>query len=161
MRRVVRPGGVVAVCMWDSDGMDMLAAVNRTQAVLGPSAGSTEADAAIGRSEEIEQLFGADGVESDSCSRSRPATRASTSSGRRSSTGAGPAGEWASRSTPSSGASARAELYRQVGEPERPFSLARARVGGARYARVRTLLRSAPVPTSVTSTSSPRSTNST
>src|SRR5436305_422920 len=31
MRRVVRPGGVVAICMWDRDGMEMLAAVSHTQ----------------------------------------------------------------------------------------------------------------------------------
>src|SRR5712692_5240337 len=30
MRRVVRPGGIVAVCMWDRDGMEMLGAINRT-----------------------------------------------------------------------------------------------------------------------------------
>ena len=34
MRRVVRPGGTVAVCMWDRDGMEMLAAIDRTRDAL-------------------------------------------------------------------------------------------------------------------------------
>src|SRR5260221_13672993 len=42
MRRVVRPGGVVAACMWDRHGMDMLAAIHRTQEALVAS-GPTEA----------------------------------------------------------------------------------------------------------------------
>src|SRR4051794_16346319 len=37
MRRVVRPGGIVAACMWDREGMEMLAAVTRTQEALDPS----------------------------------------------------------------------------------------------------------------------------
>src|SRR6266576_4295250 len=36
MERVVRPGGVVAVCMWDREGMEMLHAVNQVQAVVDP-----------------------------------------------------------------------------------------------------------------------------
>src|SRR4051794_19170114 len=35
MRRIVRPGGTIAVCMWDREGMEMLAAVTRTQQALG------------------------------------------------------------------------------------------------------------------------------
>src|SRR5437763_9773125 len=42
MRRVVRPGGTVAVCMWDRDGMEMLGAVNRTQRALDPSQTTSE-----------------------------------------------------------------------------------------------------------------------
>ena len=48
-----------------------------------------------------------------------------------------------------------------AGRTRRPVHAHRPRLGGARYARVRTLSRSAPVPTSVTATSSSRSTKST
>ena len=44
MRRVVRPGGVVAACMWDREGMDMLAAVQRTQRALNASNADRGAD---------------------------------------------------------------------------------------------------------------------
>src|ERR1700693_1896445 len=37
MKRVVRPGGVVAACMWDREGMEMLAAVSRAQVALDPT----------------------------------------------------------------------------------------------------------------------------
>src|SRR6266566_5503790 len=62
MRRVVRPGGVVAVCMWDGDSMEMLAAVNRTQRVLAPSRPTPEQLTTYRTREEIERLMG-DGVE--------------------------------------------------------------------------------------------------
>src|SRR6185312_15456667 len=42
MKRVVRPGGVVAACMWDREGMEMLAAVNRTQLALDPTRPGSE-----------------------------------------------------------------------------------------------------------------------
>ena len=37
MRRVVAAGGVVAVCMWDRERMEMLHAVNRVQAIVDPN----------------------------------------------------------------------------------------------------------------------------
>jgi hypothetical protein len=35
MRRVVREGGAVAMCTWDRQGMEMLAAVDRARIALG------------------------------------------------------------------------------------------------------------------------------
>src|SRR5579872_6602340 len=35
MERVVHPGGTLAVCMWDREGMEMLAAIDRTRNALG------------------------------------------------------------------------------------------------------------------------------
>ena len=61
MRRVVRPGGVVAVCMWDRAGMDMLAAVQRTQQAVPGAAGPTEARTLYRTREELESLFASDG----------------------------------------------------------------------------------------------------
>src|SRR5258706_14267286 len=54
MQRVVRPGGVVAVCMWDREGMEMLAAINRTQEALGEQGTTTEARTMYRSREEIE-----------------------------------------------------------------------------------------------------------
>src|SRR5579872_1304479 len=58
MRRVVRAGGVVAVCMWDRVGMEMLAAIHRTQAALGEQGPTTEARTLYRSRETIEGLFG-------------------------------------------------------------------------------------------------------
>src|SRR5439155_10016399 len=60
MKRVVRPGGVVAACMWDREGMEMLAAVNRTQQALDPSRPSSEQQTNYRTRGEIESLFGDD-----------------------------------------------------------------------------------------------------
>ena len=36
MRRVVRPGGTVAVCMWSRDEMEMFGAINRAREAVAP-----------------------------------------------------------------------------------------------------------------------------
>jgi len=58
MRRVVRSGGVVAACMWDFEGMEMLAAIRRTQHALDPSREAPEAGQLYRSRESIEALFG-------------------------------------------------------------------------------------------------------
>src|SRR5439155_18394560 len=58
MRRVVRPGGVVAVCMWDRDGMEMLGAVSRTQRTLDPSQPTPEQRTLYRSRETLEDLVG-------------------------------------------------------------------------------------------------------
>ena len=74
--------------------------------------------------------------------------------------GAGPAGAWVVARRRAA-REARAELHRQVGEPERRVHAARPRVGDARYARERTLVALGAGADELTSTSSSRSTNST
>jgi hypothetical protein len=69
----------------------------------------------------------------------------------------GPAGAWLAALSDEQRAQARDEMHRQLGSPSGAFSLN----GRCYAARVSTDARSAPVPTSVTSTSSSRSTNST
>jgi len=69
----------------------------------------------------------------------------------------GPAGAWLASLSDEQRARAREEMHRQLGSPSGTFSL----TGRCYAARVSTDARSAPVPTSVTSTSSSRSTNST
>ena len=56
MRRIVKPGGTIAVCMWDREGMEMLAAVRRAQQALGSD--GPPADVRYRTREEIESLFG-------------------------------------------------------------------------------------------------------
>ena len=117
MRRVVRPGGTVAVCMWDRDGMEMLAAVNRTRDALGHA----REDGPYRTRDSIAELVG-DGAEVELL-----AVEAgyadfedfwSALAG-----GAGPAGAWAAALDDEQRHEARAELNRQLGEPDGPFTL--------------------------------------
>lgn len=132
MRRVVRPGGVVAVCMWDRDGMEMLGAVNRTQRALDPSRPTPEQLTKYRTPEEIQPLLG-DGAELELLEVDASYTGFDelwdSIAG-----GAGPAGEWAKSLDAGQRREARAELFRQVGEPEGPFTL-RGRAWGARVRR--------------------------
>src|SRR3954471_16180303 len=64
MRRVVRPGGTVAVCMWDRDGMEMLGAVNRPQRALDPSQETPEQRTLYRSRETLEALVG-DGAQTE------------------------------------------------------------------------------------------------
>jgi SAM-dependent methyltransferase len=121
MRRVVRRGGTVAACMWDREGMEMLAAINRTQAKLDPSKPTPEQLTTYRTREEIERLMG-EGVEIE------PLEVEATYGGfdelwSSVLNGAGPAGSWAKTLEGSRLDAARAELYRQVGEPSGAFTL--------------------------------------
>jgi ubiquinone/menaquinone biosynthesis C-methylase UbiE len=119
MRRVVRPGGVVAVCMWIRDEMELLAAINRTQAAVTPG---RSADAAAYRSaESARELFGPD-IEIATL------TVAADYSGfddfwAALTGGVGPAGVWLDSLSDEQREAAHADLYRQVGEPDGPFTL--------------------------------------
>lgn len=119
MRRVVRPGGVVAVCMWTLDDMELLAAINRTQAVVTPE---RTADVSPYRSPESARgLLGEDAqvelltVRADY----RDFEELWSSLG----SGAGPAGQWALSLSDEQRAAAYDELYRQVGAPTGSFTL--------------------------------------
>jgi SAM-dependent methyltransferase len=121
MRRVTRAGSTVAVCMWDREGMEMLAAINRAQAALRTS---DEPPRPYRTREEIESLFaeGYDDVETEALEVESgyvgfeefwDALRG----------GAGPAGQWAKSLEGEALESARAELRKQLGEPEGAFRL--------------------------------------
>jgi SAM-dependent methyltransferase len=131
MHRVVRPGGVVAVCMWDRDRMELLGAVNRTQRILDPSRPTPEQRTNYRTRAEIEQLMG-DHAEVDLLEVAAGYT-GFDELWDSIVDGAGPAGEWAKSLDAEQRQEARAELYRQVGEPEGPFTLH----GRAWAARVR------------------------
>lgn len=125
MRRVVRPGGVVAVCMWDRAGMDMLAAVQRTQQAVPGAAGPTEARTLYRTREEIEGLFAGDGftgmetelleVESEYAGYDELWSTLVD--------GAGPAGAWIRSLDDEQLVAAREEFRSQVGDPAGAFSL--------------------------------------
>jgi len=128
MRRVVRPGGVVAVCMWDRDGMEMLAAVNRTRDALG----HPREEGPYRTRESIAELMGEDAeidlLEVEGLYSDFEDFWVALSGG------AGPAGAWAASLDEEQRSEARAELYRQLGEPDGPFAL----TGRAWAARVTT-----------------------
>lgn len=127
MQRVVRSGGTVAVCMWDRDGMEMLAAVNRTRNALGdagegvmPYRSRDEIAGLFDRAETELLAVDADYVDFEDFWTALAG-------------GAGPAGAWAASLDGELRAAARNELFRQLGEPEGPFTL----TGRAWAARVR------------------------
>jgi SAM-dependent methyltransferase len=132
MQRVVRSGGVVAACMWDREGMEMLAAINRTQQALDSSRPTSEQLTNFRSREEIESLFGP-GVEMELLE--VEAGYAGFAELWDSVVdGAGPAGVWAASLDDAQRAQAREELHRQVGEPAGAFTLA-ARAWAARVER--------------------------
>lgn len=129
MRRVVRAGGVVAVCMWDRDGMELLAAINRVQARVTPD---RTADIAPYRNRDaLETLLG-EGVEMELLS-----VEASYSGfddfWDAFSPGVGPAGVWFHSLSDTQRESVHTEMYRELGEPQGEFTL----VGRAWAARTR------------------------
>jgi SAM-dependent methyltransferase len=125
MRRVVKPGGLVATCMWDRDGMEMLAAVNRTQRALGDGGATTEARTAYRSRAEIEGLFAGDGFDDV---RTELLEVEAGYAGFDEFWGAfggfvGPAGAWLKTLSDEGRAAARDELYRQIGAPAGAFAL--------------------------------------
>lgn len=117
MQRVVRPGGTVAVCMWDRDGMEMLSAVNRTRNALGDAG---EGVMGYRTRDEIAGLFDRPemellAVDADYLDFEDFWTALSG--------GAGPAGAWAAALDGEVRAAARTELFRQLGEPDGPFTM--------------------------------------
>jgi SAM-dependent methyltransferase len=121
MQRVVRPGGVVAACMWDREGMDMLAAVSRTQQALDPSKPGSEQLTNYRTRGEIEGLFG-DDVEIELLEVEAGYTGIDEFWDAIAD-GAGPAGAWAASLDDAQRAQAREEISRQIGDPDGPFSL--------------------------------------
>jgi SAM-dependent methyltransferase len=119
MRRVVRPGGTVAVCMWLREEMELLAAVNRTQAVISPE---RSADVSPHRSLESARLLLGEDAHVDTLSVTADYSGFEdfwSALG----AGAGPAGAWLQSLTEEQRAAARDEIHRQLGEPTGAFTL--------------------------------------
>jgi hypothetical protein len=124
MRRVVRPGGTVAVCMWDRDGMEMLAAIHRAQRALSSGGPMPEGRTMYRTPDEIEPLF-ADGFEDVT---TEPLEVQASYTGfdefwEALLGGVGPAGAWITSLDGEKREAARAEVCRQLGEPEGEFRL--------------------------------------
>jgi len=115
VREMERVSETVAVCMWDRERMEMLAAVNRMRDALGVS----REDSPYRSRQEIEQLLGAGAelLEVDADYVDFEDFWAALIGG------AGPAGAWAASLDDEERTTARAELFRQLGEPEGPFTL--------------------------------------
>jgi SAM-dependent methyltransferase len=115
VREMERVSETVAVCMWDRERMEMLAAVNRMRDALGVS----REDSPYRSRQEIEQLLGAEAelLEVDADYVDFEDFWAALIGG------AGPAGAWAASLDDEERTTARAELFRQLGEPEGPFTL--------------------------------------
>jgi len=128
LREMRRVAGTVAVCMWDRDGMEMLAALNRTRDALGVA----REDSPYRSREEIEQLVGAGAalelLEMDADYTDFEDFWSALLGG------AGPAGAWAASLDDEQRSVARAELYRQLDEPDGPFTLT-GRAWAARVTR--------------------------
>jgi ubiquinone/menaquinone biosynthesis C-methylase UbiE len=125
MRRVVQPGGTVAVAMWDREGMEMLAAVHRTQRALASDTPAVEARTLYRTREEIESLF-EDGF-TDTQTELLAVESAYSGFEELWSTilgGAGPAGAWLVSLDEQGRAAAHERLYEEVGAPEGAFTLA-------------------------------------
>jgi ubiquinone/menaquinone biosynthesis C-methylase UbiE len=126
MRRVVRPGGTVAVCMWDREGMEMLSALRRAREERGARPqGETGVD--YRTRGEIESLFadGFGGITTElleveaGYSGFDEFWDALTG-------GASESGRWAASHTGDELEEARAEVRRQLGRPDGAFTLSAA-----------------------------------
>lgn len=117
VREMGRVAGTVAVCMWDRERMEMLAAINRTRDALGVH----REDSPYRSLDEIVQLLGGRAetelleVDADYAD-FEDFWSALTG-------GAGPAGAWAASLDDEQRAAARAELLHQLGEPDGPFTM--------------------------------------
>lgn len=126
MRRVVRPGGIVAVCMWDRDGMEMLSALKLALETLGAwPRGETGVD--YRTRDEIESLF-ADGFGETTAELLEVEAGyggfdefwdALTG-------GASESGRWAAAQTGDDLVEARREVRRRLGDPVGAFTLSAA-----------------------------------
>jgi SAM-dependent methyltransferase len=137
MSRVVRSGGTVAVCMWDRTGMEMLAAIHRTQEAVPSGAATTEARTLYRTRDEIESLFpvrGFAGVETRLLE-VESGYVAFDEFWEALADGAGPAGSWLKSLDEGQREAAGEELRRQLGSPSGSFTL-RGRAWATRATRV-------------------------
>ena len=133
MRRVLRPGGVVAACTWDfADGMEMLRHFWAAARSLDPDA-PDEATLRFGKPGELVELFAGSGF--TQTAESMLAVTVSYASYEELWSGflagIGPAGSYAVRQAPDRQAALRQALFEEIGSPRGPFEL-RAEARAAR-----------------------------
>jgi hypothetical protein len=157
VREMARVARSVAVCMWGVEEMEMFAAINRTARAIGVERDAEQGARRYRSAAELRDLLAPLGTVETA-----ELDVTATYDGFDEFWGAlsrqvGPAGAWLASLSDEQRAEAREEMHRQLGGPSGAFSL----TGRCYAARVSTEARSAPVPTSATSTSSSRSTKST
>jgi len=135
MRRIVRAGGTIAVCMWDRQGMEMLAAVQRAQRALSSDTPTAEARIMYRSPEEIESLFGegfadvqTEPIETDASYADFDDFWSALSDDAR------PADAWLATLEGEGREAVHAEVHRQLGAPDGPFTL-RAKAWATRATR--------------------------
>jgi len=157
MRELARVARSIAVCMWGVMEMQMFAAIERTSQAIGVSRESEHGARRYRTLEELVELLAPFGdVETGRLDVT--ASYADYEDFWHALAGqVGPAGAWLNSLDDEQQRAAREQMFRELGSPDGAFELS----GRCYAARVSTDARSAPVPTSATSTSSSRSTNST
>ena len=125
MRRVVRDGGTVAICMWDRQQMEMLAAIMRTQQALASDSPAAEARTLYRTREEIEGLLAGDGFADQQTELLEVESQYSgfDEFWQAMLGGVGPAGAWLTSLDEADRAAAREELHRQLDSPAGAFTL--------------------------------------
>lgn len=127
LRRVVRPGGVVAACVWDFErGMEMLRFFWDAALTINPDAPDEARVMRFGRHGEITELLAAAGFE-DLVETTLTVTSAYSGFDELWSgylAGIGPAGSYCVALDDDKRAAVRNELYRRVGSPSGAFELA-------------------------------------
>jgi len=141
MTRVVRPGGVIAGCVWDfAEGMEMLRTFWDAASAIDPNAPDEARTLRFGRQGELADLLGAAGLVDISETTLRVSSRYATFDelwgGFRS--GVGPAGAYCVALSPDRQAALRQTLFELLGEPTGEFTLDAVALG-ARAARPATI----------------------
>lgn len=136
MRRVVRPGGVVAACTWDSgdDGMDLLRHFWAAAVRVDPTAPTETGALRFGRPGELTELFAGAGLVDITETTIRVSSTYSSFDDLWSTylLGIGPAGQWCTAQPQERRDRVRAELLDVLGAPGGPITLsgtARAATG--------------------------------
>ncbi len=140
MTRVVRPGGVIAGCVWDfAEGMEMLRRFWDAALAIDPQAPDEARTLRFSRRGELAELLGASGLadvaETTLLVSSRYRAFDELWDGFRA--GVGPAGAYCAGLSPDRQAELRQSLFERLGEPDGEFSLeavARAARGVRRQA---------------------------
>jgi len=124
MRRVTRPGGVTAACVWDfGEGMQLLRLFWQSVRTVDPGADAETNP--YGKRENLERLWRDSGHEDVETDGLEVSTRYEDFDELWSSflLGAGPAGQYALALPPDTQAVVRQEYFRRLGEPEGDFTL--------------------------------------
>lgn len=124
MHRVVRPGGTVAVCMWDRHGMQMLTVLRRAREALGAIDPTSEVGMRYRTREELASLLasGFDQIATDLLE-VQSGYSGFDEFWEALCGGANQSGRWAASLTGDALEAARAEVYRQLEEPSGAFTL--------------------------------------